>query len=547
AFARSEHATDGAHDERALCTAAGQDAAASPAPLAPLLLVGVTGSGKTEVYLDALQHAVERGRRGIVLVPEIALTPQTVRRFAERFPGRVGVLHSGLTLGEAFDEWHAIAAGTYDVVIGSRSAIFAPQPELGLVVIDEAHEWTYKQQDPAPRYDARMVARELAALSGAALVLGTATPDADSWQAAAEGRIERVDLPRRFRPVAQPGGGTQLWPAADLPEVDVVDMRGAKRLFSDALLRALAETLDRGEQAILFLNRRGFAGSLVCAGGHVPACRACDVALSLHDPPGRLVCHQCNRQRPVRERCEECGRPLRLLRAGTQRLQREVQALFPAARVERLDRDTARTAEQHDAILGRMTRREADVLVGTQLVAKGLDLPLVTLVGVVLADYSLWTGGFRAREQTFQLLAQVAGRAGRADRHGHVVVQTLAPDDRAILCAADYDVDGFFEDELPWRLAHRYPPFTRLVRLQFQHTRAEFALEEALRVERELRRLAAGVPDVDVLGPTLPAVARARGRHRWALFVRGPDPGAIVRGVELPAGWSVDVDPLTVG
>ena len=514
-----------------------------------LLLQGVTGSGKTEVYLDALLHAVEQGKRGIVLVPEIALTPQTVRRFAERFPGKIGVLHSGLTPGEAFDEWHATAEGRYDVVIGSRSAIFAPQPDLGLIVIDEAHEWTYKQTDPAPRYDARTVAAHLATLTGVAVVYGTATPDAERWYNAAEGRLERIDLPRRLRPVAQPSGGTTLWPAADLPPVEVVDVRGERSLFSAPLMQALGETLDRDEQTILFLNRRGLAGYLLCPGGHSPVCPSCDVAMSVHEEPNgatRLICHQCNRSRAMTERCSECGRALRPARAGTQQVEREVRTLFPTAKVLRWDRDTARTAEQHEALLGQFRRHEADVLVGTQMIAKGLDLPLVTLVGVVLADYSLWSGGFRAKEQTFQLLAQVSGRAGRAERAGRVVIQTLQPEDRAIASAATYDVDGFFETELPWRNEHRYPPFTRLARLVFSHLRNEYALEEAQRVQRELHRVASGLPDAEVLGPTPPPIARVRGRYRWGLLIRGADPVAVIREVDLPPGWVVDIDPITV-
>ena len=283
-----------------------------------LLLHGVTGSGKTEVYLEALRHAVEQGRRAIVLVPEIALTPQTVRRFAERFPGRVGVLHSGLSLGEAFDEWHAIANGAYDVVVGARSAIFAPQPDLGLIVIDEAHEWTYKQLDPPPRYDARTVAEKLAELSGAALVYGTATPDAERWYGAVEGPLTLLELRQRMRVVSQPDGQPpRVWPQSDLPDVEVVDMRGTRSLFSATLLKALAETLDRDEQALLFLNRRGLAGYLLCPQGHSPACSSCDVSLTLHDPPGRLICHQCNRTRPLPPECPQCGAALRQTSAGT--------------------------------------------------------------------------------------------------------------------------------------------------------------------------------------------------------------------------------------
>ena len=518
-----------------------------------LLLYGVTGSGKTEIYLDALRHAVDGGKRGIVLVPEIALTPQTVRRFAERFPGGVGVLHSGLSLGEAYDEWRAIEQGAYDVVIGSRSAIFAPQPDLGLIVIDEAHEWTYKQQDPAPRYDARTVATRLAGLSGAAVVFGTATPDAERWYGAVEGEeLELVELTSRLEVVSQLDGPARVWPMEkDLPEVDVVDMRGSRSLFSDELLGALAETLDRDEQAILFLNRRGLAGFLLCRNGHSPACASCDVSLTLHDPPGRLICHQCSRSRPLPPACPQCDTPLRQARAGTQRVEREVLKHFPAARVLRWDRDTARRSEQHEELLGRFTRHEADVLVGTQMIAKGLDLPLVTLVGIVLADHTLREGDFRARERTFQLLEQVAGRAGRAERHGRVVIQTLSPEDPAIEFAAAHDVAGFFDQELMWRAAHGYPPFQRLARLLFAHERGDYAAEEARRVHGELTKIASGLPSVDVIGPSRPLVARVRGRHRWALLVLGADPAELLRpsadgGVELPPGWTVDVDPVVV-
>ena len=517
-----------------------------------LLLNGVTGSGKTEVYLDALAHAVGLGRRGIVLVPEIALTPQTVRRFAERFAGRVGVLHSGLSLGEAYDQWTQIAGGKFDVVIGSRSAIFAPQPELGLIVIDEAHEWTYKQHEPAPRYDARAVAERLGELTGAAVVLGTATPDAERWFAAAEGRIERLDLPRRLRAVRQPDGEARVWPDESLPEIEVVDVRGSRSLLSGALVEALGHALDRDEQAMLFLNQRGVAGFLLCARGHSPACSSCDVSLSLHDPRdaggpggvGRLVCHQCNRSRPAPEQCQDCGAALRPSRAGTQAVEREVRRLFPTARIVRWDRDTARRPADHEAILGQLQRHEADVLVGTQMIAKGLDLPLITLVGVVLADYGLRAGDFRARERTFQLLTQVAGRAGRAGLHGRVIIQTLVPDDHVVEAVSSYDTDGFFEDELAWRAEFGYPPFNRLARLVFGHTNATFAVEEAHRMRGELRRVAAGLPGVDVLGPAPPQIARRRGRHRWALLVRGPDPAEVLREIELPAGWVVDIDPV---
>ena len=518
------------------------------------VLHGVTGSGKTEVYLDALRHTVEQGKRGIVLVPEIALTPQTVRRFAERFPGRVGVLHSGLTLGEAFDEWHATGNGDYDVVIGSRSAVFAPQPDLGLIVIDEAHEWTYKQSDPAPRYDARTVALELGRQSGAAVVLGSATPDAERWVAAESGALTRLDLPNRIRPVVQPDGGSQLWPVDELPEVELVDIRGARQLFSEILIEALGNTLDREEQAILFLNRRGFSAFLLCNRGHSPACSSCDVALSLHrtaEGGERLVCHQCGRGRPLPQRCDElgCGQALRPVSAGTQRVEAEVRRHFPTARVVRWDRDTTRSADDHEARLRQFMNREADVLVGTQMVAKGLDLPDVTLVGVVLADYSLREGDFRAGERTFQLLVQVAGRAGRAERDGRVIIQTLQPDHPAIIAAAAQDTDRFFEDELRWRAEHGYPPYQRLVRLLFSHPSLPYVAEEAHRLAGEIRDRAPSYPNIVVTGPTPPAIARLRGRHRLQILVFGDDPAALIADLQeaLPVGWSVDVDPLLVG
>ena len=512
------------------------------------LLNGVTGSGKTEVYLDVLRHTVARGRKAIVLVPEIALTPQTVRRFSERFPGRVGVLHSGLSLGEAYDEWHAIAGGAYDVVIGSRSAIFAPQPDLGLIVIDEFHEWTYKQHDPSPRYDARTVAIELAQRSGAALVLGSATPDAERWLAASEGHVTRLDLPRRMRPAADTDGFLRLWPQATLPEVELVDMRGSTNLFSPQLVEALGEVLDREEQAVLFLNRRGLAAYLLCPKGHSPVCSSCDIALSLHEG-GRLVCHTCGRSRAMLPKCVEsgCGLPLRPVRAGTQRVEEEVRRHYPTAKVVRWDRDSARTLEQHEAIL-REFSRDGDVLVGTQMVAKGLDLPLVTLVGVVLADYTLREADFRARERTYQMLVQVAGRAGRAERDGRVIVQTLQPEHPAILAAAQYQGDSFFEEELAWRHEHGHPPFRRLIRLLFSHANATYAIEEAARMAEELRTRAAGRPGLEVLGPLVPGVSRVRGRHRWSVLIRGDDGRSILnRDLDtLPPGWAIDVDPLTL-
>ncbi len=365
--------------------------------------------------------------------------------------------------------------------------------------------------------------------------------------------MQRVDLPRRMRPVADPDGTVTPWPSVVQPTVEIVDMRDSTALFSGQLVEALGETLDRDEQAILFLNRRGLASYMLCPRGHSPTCSSCDISMSLHAATAggaeRLICHICGRSRPVPKVCPErgCGRALRQATAGTQRVEQEVRRHFPTARILRWDRDTARTSEQHEAILQQFVRGEADILVGTQMVAKGLDLPLVTLVGVVLADYTLREADFRARERAFQLLVQVGGRAGRAERDGRVIVQTLQPEEPAIEAAAAHDLDRFYETELSERAERGYPPFRRLVRLLFSHASATYAREEAQRMAEELRTHASGRPGLVISGPTPPQVSRVRGRHRWAILVRGDDPASLLRDLDdLPPGWAIDVDPIVV-
>lgn len=520
----------------------------------PFLLHGVTGSGKTEVYLRALATAVAMGRRGIVLVPEIALTPQTVRRFAERFPGRVAVLHSGLSAGERFDQWYAVRDGRYDVVVGSRSALFAPQPDLGLLIIDEEHEWTYKQSDPQPRYHAREAAETLARLIGAVLVLGSATPDVVSYRQAERGRYRLLTLARRVRPLEEPEGRRSAVAAPGLPQVQVVDLReelraGNRGIFSRALRTALAQTLGAGEQAILFLNRRGAAAFLQCRDcGHVPECSSCAMALSYHREPERLLCHQCNRRRRPPRQCPACGSArIRQMGIGVERVEEETRRLFPQARVVRWDRDVTRGKGAHERILEAFLAHEADVLVGTQMLAKGLDLPAVTLVGVVSADVALHLPDFRAAERTFQLVTQVAGRAGRADRLGRVVVQTYTPDHYAIDAASRHDFASFYKQEVELRRRSGYPPFQRLVRLLFAHTNAAFAQREVMRLATMLNRQrdVAG-SETTITGPSPAYVARVRGRWRWQLLLRGRDPTDLVRNLRLPPGWTVDVDPVAM-
>jgi primosomal protein N' len=532
------------------------------------LLHGVTGSGKTEVYLRALEKAVALGKRAIVLVPEIALTPQTVRRFAERFPGQVAVLHSGLSQGELFDQWHGIREGRYAVVIGSRSAIFAPQPDLGLIVIDEEHEWTYKQNEPAPRYDARRTAEKLAERTGAVLVLGSATPDVVSYQRALWGQSTLLELKERVRPVFSGLQAVGITSSPDMPPVDVVDMReelkgGNRSIFSRPLQLGLYQALKKGEQAILFLNRRGTAGFVQCRDcGFVPQCSACAIALSYHrhiDKDGveveRLLCHQCNRGRRPYSACPMCGGTrLRPMGLGVERVEEALHEMLPAARTLRWDRDVTQGRHAHEQILSSFVKGKADVLIGTQMVAKGLDLPAVTLVGVISADIGLHIPDFRSAERTFQLLTQVAGRAGRAVSSaggpppGLVVIQTYTPDNYAIAAAAEHDYSEFFAAEVELRRQQAYPPFVRLARLIYSHSNPERAERNADRMVRQLRQTVAqrGLPGVTIIEAAPPHIPKWHGRYRWQITVRSPEPVELLRDVSLPEGWVLDIDPASL-
>jgi primosomal protein N' (replication factor Y) len=478
-----------------------------------------------------------------------------VRRFAERFGGQVAVMHSELSLGEQFDMWHEVRSGKYAVVIGPRSAIFAPQPELGLVIVDEEHEWTYKQQEQPPRYHARKVAQRLCGLTGAVLVLGSATPDVESYQRAQSGSLSLLPLSQRVRPWAtDEGEGPDVVPAP-LPEVDVVDLRdelraGNRSIFSRALAAAMGEALAAGEQVILFLNRRGSAAFVQCRDcGHVPACSGCTVSLTYHGPEKRLVCHHCHRQRRLPSACPQCGsQHIRMMGIGTERVEEEVRLRFPDARTLRWDRDVARGRGSHERILARFLAHEADVLIGTQMVAKGLDMPLVTLVGVVSADVALHLPDFRSGERTFQLLEQVAGRAGRGPSGGRAIIQTYSPDHYALEAAAQHDYAALYRREIEFRRRLGYPPFGRLARLMLSHVSASYAKEEAFRLARLLRweRDRRGVPNLDVVGPAPAFISRLRGRYRWQLLLRGDDPTVLLRALSLPQGWSIDVDPLSL-
>jgi len=542
---------------------------------AAFLLHGVTGSGKTEIYLRAVEAVLAQGQQAIVLVPEICLTPQTAHRFGARLGRRIAILHSALTEGERYDTWRRIRAGLVDVVLGPRLALFSPFPSLGLIIVDEEHDDSYKQAAPAPRYHARELALQLAHLAGAKVILGSATPSLESYYRAQRGEITPLEMPRRImghanrlRDLQQryrapgihyhvPDEGATEARYIDLPPVQIVDLRaelraGNRSIFSRALQRAMDEALGRGEQVILFLNRRGTATFVLCRDcGHVLRCPLCDVPLTYHyrRDGSRLICHSCDHHEPQPDRCPQCGsRRIRYFGLGTEQVERAIHQRWPDVRTLRWDRDTARTHAAHATILHLFSTGLAHVLVGTQMIAKGLDLPLVTVVGVISADTALNLPDFRSSERTFQLLTQVAGRAGRGLLGGRAIVQTYHPDHYAVVAAAAHDYAGFAARELAFRREQGYPPYRRLAKLIYEGTspsraRAQAqALAEALR-EALTRR---GLPATDMIGPAPPFFARVRGRYRWQILLRHSDPPEFLRSIQLPPGWHVDVDPVSV-
>lgn len=514
----------------------------------PFLLHGITASGKTEVYLRLIEAAIRRGRRALVLIPEIVLTPQAVHRYGARFPGRVAVVHGRLPPRERLDTWRRVRDGEVDVVVGTLSALYMPIAELGVVIVDEEHEPSYKQQ-AAPRVHARDAAVALGRLAGAVVVLGSATPDASTYARSWRGEIERIEMSRRVAASPDPGG------LAGLPPVEVVDLRrtpldGDSAFFSQRLLGLIGETLDRREQVILYLNRRGSAPLILCAEcGEVPRCQRCDTALVYHQTDGVMICHLCNRRTRPWDRCASCqSTRVQYLGAGTQRVVAEVERLFPAARVLRWDRDAMTRSFTAEELTRRLVEREADVLVGTQAIAKGLDLPAVTLVGIVSADTMLHLPDVRAAERTFQLITQVAGRAGRGQRPGRVILQTYSPDHACIRAAAHQDYASFMRAELRFRREHGFPPFAELARGVFAATneattRAATA-RQAAALRAEIARL--GLAQTEILGPAPCFHRRVRGRFRWQVIARGRDVRQLVGATEWPAGWTLDLDPISL-
>ncbi len=534
------------------------------------LLHGVTGSGKTEVYMQSSQFCLEQERQAIVLVPEISLTPQMVERFKGRFGDAVAVLHSRLSNGERFDEWRKIRSRQVQVAIGARSAIFAPFEQIGLIIIDEEHESSYKQEE-SPKYHARDVAIRRAKQHGATVVLGSATPSLESYVAAS--RSSSKEQPERdsaLLPMAKRVGDRLL------PQVAVVDMRnelleGNRSMFSRQLHQALQERLERGEQSVLLLNRRGYSTFVMCRScGYTALCPHCDISLTFHQKSRVMRCHYCGYAEQAPTKCPSCeSEHIRYFGTGTQRVEEELAKLFPGMRVIRMDVDTTTEKNAHEKLLKQFGDRHADVLLGTQMVAKGLDFPHVTLVGVIAADTSLHLPDFRAAERTFQLLTQVAGRAGRHHLPGEVVIQTYAPEHYAIRTAQHHDYSAFVLEELKHRHVMGYPPFCRLILITMSHEQLtllsavseKFAAElrELARHEGILASLDSGLSRVlEVLGPVASPIARMKDRYRFQCVIkyRGSiDASALIRRVLLPfmeepqqkqVLFSIDVDPQVI-
>jgi primosomal protein N' (replication factor Y) len=507
------------------------DAVTAGAPGEVFLLHGITGSGKTLVYIEVLERVVrERGQTAIVLVPEIALTPQTVDRFRQVFGDSVAVLHSALSDGERYDAWLALRRGEKRIAVGARSAIFAPLRNVGAIIVDEEHEGSYKQGE-SPRYHAREVAIVRARQEGAVVVLGSATPSLESWSNTEAGKYRRLSLPERV------GGG-------QLPRVEVVDMRGPvhaapnappdpfRLVVSEELETALSDRLRRSEQSILLLNRRGYASFVQCNQcGDVSTCPNCTISLTYHRMPERLVCHYCLHQEEPSPRCRRCnGDTLRRRGLGTQQVERLLAERFSSARVARMDVDTTTGKWAHADILDRVGRGEVDILLGTQMIAKGLDFPNVTLVGVIDADVGINLPDFRSSERCFQLLSQVAGRAGRGPKGGRVLVQTRVPAHHAVKCAVAHVYESFVHEEMEGREDPPYPPLTRLANVVFSGLRESDTEQLAMRAAARLRKaIAPYAGEITVVGPAPCPIERVKTRWRWHLLLKSPNPALLTR------------------
>ncbi|MBI3544824.1 MAG: primosomal protein N' [Deltaproteobacteria bacterium] len=511
------------------------------------LLYGVTGSGKTEVYIRAARAVVDQGRTALILVPEIALTPQLRKRFEDRFDNQVAVLHSGLTEKTRREFWWDILRGRRKVVVGARSALFAPLVDIGLIVVDEEHEPSYKQEDRL-RYSARDLALVRARQHRAAAILGSATPSIETFYAAERGKHQLLAL--KTRPAARP-----------MPRIEVVDLRqeykdalrgskDSKLILGRKMREELADTLIRKEQSMVFVNRKGFSSFVLCGScGEVPKCLNCSVSLTYYQRARQMRCHYCALTLPAIEQCPKCqAYDIKLMGMGTELVEDEVRRLFPSARIERLDAETADTIKKIEAVLDRFRRGEIDILVGTQMLAKGHDFPNVTLVAVVLADLNLHLPDFRAGERTFQLLAQVSGRAGRGDKPGRVVLQTMLPDHYVIQAAAKQDYAEFYRAEIEFRQQFGYPPFSRMAQLEFRDLKEDRARDQAERARQLLDHLDPDAKGFSYLGPAAASIARIANQYRWQILVRSEKSSAlnaVIKTLRKEGVRFIDVDPVT--
>jgi len=510
------------------------------------LLYGITASGKTEVYLQAIEKVLKKGKASVVLVPEIALTPQTVERFTSRFGELVAVVHSQLLGSMRYREWKRIRDGEAKIVVGARSAIFSPVANLGLIIVDEEHETSYKQED-APRYHARDVALMRARLANCPVILGSATPSLESFFLAKKNKLELIQLTKRIDD-------------RDMPKVKIIDMRAElttrKKLtmFSRVLIDSIDRTLKKGQQAIIFLNRRGFSTYVNCKKcGNVLKCKKCTSVLVYHFQSKELVCHYCNYRIAPPDICPNCNSSyMKYFGIGTEKVESEVARLFPGARIARMDTDTMSKRGSHERVLGEFKRHEIDILVGTQMIAKGLDFPRVTLVGVINADVTLNIPDFRSSERTFSLLTQVAGRAGRGDEGGEVIVQTYAPDHYAITSASKHDYEKFYKDEISSRKELYFPPFRHIIKLTLRSRNEKKASDSAKTLKNFLIKK---LKDIECIGPAPSRIPKIRGYFRWNILLKGKNRSIMSHDLKKslvryrkPGGTiiTIDVDPISV-
>ncbi len=524
----------------------------NPDETRPFLLHGVTGSGKTEVYMNVLSAILDQGKTGIILVPEIALTPQLTERFSGRFPNKIAVLHSDLTPKERVHQWELITQGTAQIVIGARSAVFAPLKKLGVIVVDEEHETSFKQEDSL-RYNARDLAVVRAKLLGAKVVLGSATPSVETYQNALNGKYVHLKLSERVNKRA-------------MPRTSFIDLKDKGQWYapnvswlSRGLVHAIGETLDQGQQAMLYLNRLGFAHFLFCSDcGHTWRCKNCDVSLTYYQNPPILKCHYCGVHKKVPHTCETCsGVRLDTMGLGTEQVEKTLISIFPKARICRMDRGVIKGKKDLEKVLVRIQRREVDIVIGTQMIAKGHDFPGIALVGVLLADASLNLPDFRAHERTFQIITQVSGRAGRADIPGEVVIQTLNPEHPVLLAASQHHQEEFYRNEISSRKLFQFPPFHRAVMLRFQHSNAHkvesFAYQVVQLLQQELPRR---FPKCQILGPTEAPISKVKKMYRWQCLAKSESVKEIQGMLKLLFEWekrqkssvqmAVDVDPVNL-